>query len=77
MTTRTAFDQPTARTTSPTVAEARWSRILRILGPGMATVAMWAGCAPFNRTVWSYLLTERSAVQGPPDTSGHNPRSPR
>ena len=77
MTTQTASRQRTASTVTPTVAEDRWSRILRILGPGMATVAMWAGAAPFNRTVWTYLLTERSGAQHPLDESGPNRRSPR
>jgi len=77
MTTRTATGQPTASNASTRVAEARWTRILRILGPGTATVAMWMGGAPFNRTLWTYLLTERSGAQRLPGESGPNPRSPR
>lgn len=76
MTTHTTTSRPTASTGSPTVAEARWSRILRVLAPGMATVGMFMG-APMSRTVWSYLLTERIGTQRPPGEAGPNPRSPR
>lgn len=41
-------------------AATRWSRIMRALAPGMASVAMLTG-APLGRTVWGHLITERTS----------------
>lgn len=62
MTTSTSMGHPNAGTARPSSSDGRWSRVLRALAPGMATMAMLTG-APFSRTVWAGLLTQRYGVQ--------------
>jgi hypothetical protein len=48
----------------PPAAEARWSRILRMLARGLASSAAVFG-APLSRTVWRMMLTERFGTGEP------------
>ena len=58
MTTIDVTDAEATDTIPRSAAEARWSRILRLLAPGMACAAVAFG-VPHSRTVWRMLLTER------------------
>jgi hypothetical protein len=72
MSTSTTNGRPIPGTTPPKPSDGRWSRVLRALAPGMASVGMFTG-APLSRTVWVGLLTERYGVKRPDRDNGAQP----